>query len=79
MLARFDLQGVERDSKNVLQSIERVFDFVIDQRQRMKNDDTNLVEKTMPPGATFCSSFWSIKSQTLEDRFLFHKLRPFLW
>lgn len=36
MLVRFDLQGVERDSKNVLQSIERIFDFVIDQRQRMK-------------------------------------------
>lgn len=43
MLARFDLQGVERDSKNVLQSIERIFDFVIDQRQRMKTDDTKLV------------------------------------
>ncbi|KAK9203562.1 hypothetical protein WN943_013817 [Citrus x changshan-huyou] len=43
MLVRFDLQGVERDLKNVLQSIERIFDFVIDQRQRMKNDDTNLV------------------------------------
>lgn len=34
IVARFDLQGIERETKNVLQAIEQIFDFVIDRRMR---------------------------------------------
>ncbi|XVE65009.1 hypothetical protein DITRI_Ditri07aG0147400 [Diplodiscus trichospermus] len=49
-LARFDLQGLDRDMKKASKRIEQIFDFVIDQRMKKNEENDHGAKRKLNKG-----------------------------
>ncbi|KAF7120429.1 hypothetical protein RHSIM_Rhsim13G0123300 [Rhododendron simsii] len=78
ILARFDGQGVEKETKRLMQWVERIFDPILESRMKMSMEERKQEDGLKRKGKKIlCRSCWSSRSRKmLQFQLLCNKLRP---